>query len=911
LRIFRVLYKCPVLAGFLFFPALCHAQAPAGTTTTLALLPGSSVNSGTTLTLTATVVNNASQPVLHGAVLFCNAAAASCTGPAVLGTAQLLGSGAAEGTASVKLRLGVGSHSVVARFTGTKTYSASISAAKSLTVNGNSTNASSVFLYSTGGPGNYTLTATAGFFGTPPPTGNISFFDSTHGNLPLGQAPLAGPATYSYGQPLGYATAGDNNPQFTAVGDFNGDGIPDIGVVDYYLQNVTMLMGNGDGTFQLGQSFSLGANPTSVAVGDLNGDGNLDLVVANSAGGDSGSISVLLGNGDGTFQPQTQYFTGSITSPDQVVIGDFNGDGVPDLAVRLPSLANSVAIFIGVGDGTFLPQVNYSLGGSATYDGAPSLVAADFNNDGKLDLLDNYSYTALDSGGVLRTYTALTMILGNGDGTFQAPVFLPVDNSYNPDSITAGDFNGDGNIDIAAVATYGDTLGVMLGKGDGTFQPSVDYNTAIICHFCGSGISVSSLAQGDFNGLGKTDLIMTYSPGYLEILSGNGDGTFQTPATFSFGVNGPVMGPLALADFNGDGVTDIAEPGMWVTNSNTIATGAVVALGDWTWTATLNNVAVQGANTLDHQLPPYCCLAEASYGGDANYAGSVSNGVPLTSNSTLIPTTTVLAARPAVYAAPGQTVTLTATVSPSSQDSLTAGGQVTFFDGSTQIGSAVTLSTGQAVMTTASLGLGAHSLTAVYSGDGNFDASTSTPVPLTIVQPGFTLSLTPAAATIRQGQTAQSQLTVTPTGGLIGTVTFSCSSLPDYSACSFTPLTVTADGSGSPLTAEVFISSFGANAAVARGSESGTRPTGLLAILGLPFGLVAFFWKARGRDWHKRLLLALMALPLLMGALSACGVTNCCSVPATPAGVYAVTVTGTSSSAATSQSAVLTLTITQ
>jgi hypothetical protein len=146
---------------------------------------------------------------------------------------------------------------------------------------------------------------------------------------------------------------------------------------------------------------------------------------------------------------------------------------------------------------------------------------------------------------------------------------------------------------------------------------------------------------------------------------------------------------------------------------------------------------------------------------------------------------------------------------------------------------------------------------------------------------------------------------------LIGTVTFSCSSLPDYSACSFTPLTVTADGSGSPLTAEVFISSFGANAAVARGSESGTRPTGLLAILGLPFGLVAFFWKARGRDWHKRLLLALMALPLLMGALSACGVTNCCSVPATPAGVYAVTVTGTSSSAATSQSAVLTLTITQ
>jgi hypothetical protein len=870
------------------------------------------VDSGTTFTLTATVSNASNQPVPRGEVLFCNASAPHCVGPAVLASTQLIASGPALGTATVKLRLGVGSHSVVARFTGTKTYSASVSAAKSLTVNGNSTNASSVSLYSTGGPGNYTLTATAGFFGTPPPTGNISFFDSTHGNLPLGQAPLVGPATYSYGQPLGYATAGDNNPQFSAVGDFNGDGIPDIGVVDYYLQNVTMLMGNGDGTFQLGQSFSLGAYPTSVAVGDLNGDGNLDLVVANTAGGNSGSISVLLGNGDGTFQPQTQYFTGSITSPDQVVIRDFNGDGVPDLAVRLPSLANSVAIFIGVGDGTFLPQVNYSLGGSATYNGAPSLVAADFNNDGKLDLLDNYSYTALDSGGVLRTYTALTMILGNGDGTFQAPVLLPVDKSYNPDSITAGDFNGDGNIDIAAVATYGDTLGVMLGKGDGTFQPSVDYNTAIICHFCGSGISVSSLAQGDFNGLGKTDLIMTYSPGYLEILSGNGDGTFQTPATFSFGVNGPVMGPLALADFNGDGVTDIAEPGMWVTNSNTIATGAVVALGDWTLTATLNNVAVQGANILNNPLPLYCCLAEASYGGDANYAGSVSNGVPLISAYVPPATTlTTLTTTPATTAGLGQTVTLTAAVSPSMQGSTSAGGTVSFFDGSTQIGSAVTLASGQAGITTASLALGTHNLTAVYSGDTNFAGSTSVIVPLQIVQPGFSIALTPTAVTILQGQTAQTLATLTPVSGFTGPLTMSCSNLPFYSECTFGSPALTANGSNSPLTTQVHISTFGSNHASMAASGGGTEYGAfLLAGLVFPLGSGTIFWRKRSRQWCKQLLLAILAFAA-MSWLSGCAVTNCCTVPSTPAGVYAVTVTATSSSPAISQSAVLTLTVSQ
>jgi hypothetical protein len=873
--------------------------------------------------LTATVSNASNQPVPRGEVLFCNASVAHCVGPAVLASAQLIASGPALGTATVKLRLGLGSHSVLARFTGTKAYSASASAAKSLTVNGNATNATAVTLASTGDPGNYTLTATAGFFGTAAPTGNISFFDSTHGNLPLGQAPLAGPATYSYGPPQGYDTNSTfHYPEFTAVGDFNGDGIPDIGVPDYYDQDVTMLLGNGDGTFQLGQKFPVGAYPTMAAVGDLNGDGKLDIVVVNTAGGDAGSISVLLGNGDGTFQPQTQYYTGSITNPVQVVIRDFNGDGVPDLAVLLPIIvppgqqngqgANIVAIFIGNGDGTFQPQVNYDAGGSGTYDGEPSLVAADFNNDGKLDLLDNYMYTTQGSGGVEVTHTALTLLPGNGDGTFQAPTLLPVDSSFDPVSITAGDFNGDGNADIAAAALYGDKLEVMLGKGDGTFQPAVAYDTTINCFFCGQDLSISSLAQGDFNGLGRTDLIMTYSDGYLEILSGNGDGTFQPPVVYSFGVNGPVNGPLALADFNGDGVTDIAEPGGFVTDSNTIGSGAVVALGDWTWTATLNNVAVQGANTLGDTPPLYCCLAEASYGGDASYAGSVSNGVPLISVTVqTATTTTTLTTTPATTAGLGQTVTLTAAVSPSTQGGFSAGGTVSFFDGSTQIGSAVTLVNGQASMTTASLALGAHSLTAVYSGDTNFGGSTSVIVPLQIVQPGFSIALTPTAVTILPGQTAQTLATLTPVGGFTGTLTLSCSNLPFYSECTFSSPTLTADGSNAPLTSQVYISSFGSNhpsvAATGGGTETGAY---LLAGFLFPLGCGAIFWRKRSREWRKHLLLATAALTA-MGWLSGCALTNCCSVPSTPAGVYSVTVTATSGSPAISESAVLTLTVSQ
>ena len=905
----RTLLSLLVLAGLLLAPALSLAQAPAITTTTLALQPGSNVDSGTSLTLTAAVNNQSSQPVLYGSVLFCNASVTRCVGPAVLATAQLLASGQAQGTATVKLRLGLGSHSIKAIFTGTNSYAASTSAAKSVTVNGNSTNATSISLAATGNPGNYTLTASLSVSGTVQPGGDVSFIDTANGNASLGQAPLVGPATFGFAPLQNYATGGQL-PEFTAIGDFNGDGIPDIAVPDYYNDVVTILLGAGDGTFQLGQSYSVGAYPTFVAVGDLNGDGKLDLVVVNTAGGNAGGFGVLLGNGDGTFQPQTQYYTGSITFPTQAVIADFNGDGVPDLAVVLPVSipagqqngqdSNIMAIFIGNGDGTFQPQVNYDAGGAGTYDGQPSLVAADFNNDGKLDLLDNYVYTTLGSGGVQVTHTALTILFGNGDGTFQAPTLLPAIATFNPVSVTVGDFNGDGNADIAAASIYGDQLIVMLGKGDGSFQPAVTYDTSISCQFCGQIPIVSSLAQGNFNGQGKTDLIMTYNFGYVEILSGNGDGTFQSPMVYL--VLGE--GPIALADFNGDGVTDIAEPGG-------TGPGAEIALGQWIWTATLNNLAVQGANTLGGSPPLYCCLAEATYGSDINYAASISNTVPLISALVQTTTATTLVVSPSPYAAPGQSVTLTATVAPSTQGSLAAGGQVTFFDGSTQIGSAVTLANGKASTTTASLALGAHSLTAVYSGDVNFTGSTSTAIALTIASPGFTISQTPPSLTARQGQTAQVQLTVTPTGGFKGLVTLSCSSLPSYSGCSFTPATVTADGTGGLLTAQVSISSFGPNIATATEPDTGARSGPVyLAMLGLPMGFVPLLFLARNRKLRKRLLLALLALPIAMGALSGCQVTNCCSMPSTSTGAYAVTVTATSSSPAISKSAVLNLTIT-
>jgi len=569
------------------------AQSKVATTTTLALTtssgPAKSVSSGTVVTLTATVTP-ASGTIKAGQVNFCDASSKYCTDIHLLGTAQLT----SAGKSALKLRPGIGSHSYKAEFLGTNSDAASSSSASALTVTG--IYPTTTIIAQVGIPNNYTLTATVtgvvNLPTVPAPTGSVSFADTSNKNAVLGAAPLGSLATgLNFFNSSSPATVSE--PNVVAAADFNGDGFIDLAVSNSNSggTTLTILLGNGDGTFTAtATSPAVGLYPDSIVVADFNGDGIPDLAVTSV---DQNLITVLLGNGDGTFTAAPDLDT--VTTPQCVVTGDFNGDGIPDLAVIN---ANSALIFLGNGDGTFKQAAS-----SPALSGSPvKMTVGDFNNDGIADLAITNS---LENGLVL-------IFLGKGDGTFTAAPTNPAAGT-SAVGIATGDFNGDGNLDLA-VSEYGaDSTGavaILLGNGDGSFKPAVFYS--------GEGLNFESVAVLDLNGDGIADLALgQFWFGPATVLLGKGDGTFENGQAVDASV--PLSsGYLAAADFNGDGVPDLAIP-------NQDVSGTVVVLltqNTQTLTATLNNVAPPGPGT--HQVV-------ASYPGDQNYSSSTSAATALQS----------------------------------------------------------------------------------------------------------------------------------------------------------------------------------------------------------------------------------------------------------------------------------------
>ena len=367
-------------------------------------------------------------------------------------------------------------------------------------------------------------------------------------------------------------------PQDVVRGDFNGDTRPDLAVTNYSAGTVSVLLGNANGTFQAPLTSPTGVWPLSAAVGDFNGDGKLDLATSNAW-----DLNVLLGNGNGTFQAPTPLSVEPGATPAGVAVGDFNADGKLDLAaasnVYYPGwgyyygypghYSGRFNLLLGTGTGSFAAATTTPLGNSNMVN---SVAAADFNGDGKLDV-------ATADNGYWWGGAHPIVAFGNGTGGLGTVTHLNPSSNGSPQSVAAGDLNGDGKADLIGVNSYENTVDVLLANGTGGFAAPQPY---------AAGASSSSAELGDFNGDAKVDLMTANTgDGSVSVLLGAGTGVFHPPAHFAVGTQ-PVS--VAVGDFNGDGRTDAAS-------ANNGSANVSVLLNDGNWPSsapfiTINDVTV-------------------------------------------------------------------------------------------------------------------------------------------------------------------------------------------------------------------------------------------------------------------------------------------------------------------------------
>jgi uncharacterized repeat protein (TIGR01451 family) len=742
------------------------------------------------------------------------------------------------------------------------------------------------------------------------------------------------------------------SPAAIAVGDFNGDGKLDIAVANTGSNDVSILLGNGDGTFQPAMNFSAGNSPSKIAVGDFNGDGKLDLAVLQpGANGVAGSVGILIGNGNGTFQaPKTLALSATASF---MAIADFNGDKKSDLAI---GDSTSLEVFIGNGDGTFQAAKQTVLSSNGV-----GIVTADFNGDSKPDA-------------AVVTGSGIQILLGNGDGTFSQGVLLTAHGILiDYVSAVAADLNHDGKVDLLVNTsvfktccsglqhdTLTTSIDAFFGNGDGSFQSGQVVASEIEVVFGSKPVSGGEIYcpfVGDFNGDGKIDLASQerlFSQTSLGFLLGKGDGSFSLSVS-GVGLPGPVAS--IAQDLNADHLDDLIFVGT-ANNINvqlniTPTSGADLGIlsstvsplpagvgANVTFTAHVLNLGPQDATgvSLTDTLPNNvnflsatatqgscvqskgivaCSIGSLTSASDSQVsivvsptvAGTITNSMsvtasepdPIPGNNNVTQTGTVVAM-----------LTLTVTKAGNGSGTVTDNGM----NGLINCGNICSASYPQGTSVSLSATPAGTSVFAGWSGACTSRDPNNCSINMNSIEtvtatfspsPDFTMTPAFTALTTQTGKQITDALTLTGKNGFSGQVDVSCAVTGPVpmATCGVSPSSVTLGSS--PINSTLTITAPTSLVAFAVPVDGGDRITAFAAVLPVPTLLLGGIGLAFRRLRKRPIGIWLMgSLVVLLVVIAGCGGGG--TPPPTPK-TYTVTVNATSSSGSLQQSATVTVTV--